>query len=126
MSVETSSARYRFTPHVSVCMAVNVEFGKLDSEIIPDYYRPSEVALKISDALIDLAVNPKSGVELVFAGECGAILIGSMPRSGRQRILHRGGLETIIGPENLQSLVGDENGNDSLLWPRGEVNGDTY
>lgn len=118
MSVEAPS-RYRFTPHNSICLAVNVEFGKLDPKIIPDYYQPVDEAKEIASLIVGLAVDTESGVELVFADEIDEAT--STFRSEVDRQLYRAGLATIIGPENLQDLVGDVNGPGSFLWPRGEV-----
>jgi|GEM_PF-4487068 len=114
-SVETD---HIYTPSHQLCNVVNAYSGLVDLSTLPSYYQPLQSAYEITAWLIDLSTGDNPSINLIFDGDDSDYDIES---SLEGRPLSSFGLSLIIGPPELHTMVGDNNGPQSLLWDRGSV-----
>lgn len=95
-----------FVLHHQIANVLAEHFGLRDTRDLPSYCMPTDEARMVAERVLDLSIDPNTGVEIVFYDENVCL----------------SGVACIIGPSHIAESVGDKEGPASFLWNRGPTN----
>jgi hypothetical protein len=105
---------FRYTPRNDVFDAVNIHFGLYPEALLRTWERPGSNARAVAQRILELAYQPETPVWVELDPD---------PEDDWQaQTRWHHGVRRIIGPENLQEMVGDDPMDaSSMLWKKEEV-----